>query len=71
MLFKGVEAPEVIGEEDAAAEETPAESSELVGTGNVFITTYGDRYSVVVNYNSYDVVLEDGTVVEAENYIWR
>lgn len=69
--IKGVEAPEVIGEEDAAAEETPAESSELVGTGNVFITTYGDRYSVVVNYNSYDVVLEDGTVVEAENYIWR
>lgn len=45
--------------------------TEQVSTGNVFITTYGDKHSVVVNYNSYDVVLEDGTVVEARNYLWR
>lgn len=32
---------------------------------NVFATVYGDKYIVYVNYNSYDVTLEDGTSISA------
>ena len=31
--------------------------------------TYATGAEVTVNYNLYDVTLEDGTVIEAENYL--
>lgn len=47
-----------------------------VATGNetsgVFATTYGNNVKTFfVNYNSYDVALEDGNVIPAKSYIWR
>lgn len=41
---------------------------ECLGDG-VYRTTYATGAEVTVNYNLYDVTLEDGTVIEAENYL--
>ena len=35
----------------------------------MYRTTYATGAEVTVNYNLYDVTLEDGTVIEAENYL--
>ena len=38
----------------------------------VYATTYGNNVrTFFVNYNSFDVTLEDGTVVPAKDYTWR
>lgn len=48
-------------------------TSEITGheclADGVYRTTYATGAEVTVNYNLYDVTLEDGTVMEAENYL--
>ena len=49
---------------------TDAETGKTVS--GVYATTYGNNVKTFfVNYNSFDVTLEDGTVVPAKNYTWR
>lgn len=41
----------------------------VAAKGGVFATTYGDKKVVIVNYNAFDVELEDRTVVKAGAYL--
>lgn len=40
-------------------------------TDNVFMTTFENGVQVLVNYNSYNIELEDRTVVEAQSFVYR
>ena len=44
-------------------------SVEKVDIGGVYATTYGNSVKFIVNYNDFDVELEDGTQVSAKGYV--
>ena len=61
-VYEGAKAAlEAIGSGEITGHRTLAEG--------VYETTYASGKTVLVNYNLYDVTLEDETVLEAESYI--
>ena len=40
-------------------------------TENVFMTTFENGVQVIVNYNAYNIELEDRTVIEANSFVYR
>lgn len=50
---------------------TASASFRRTQTDNVFMTTFENGVQVIVNYNAYNVELEDRTVIEANSFIYR
>ena len=54
--------------EGDAAGDVVVVDKRISSDGGVFATTYGNKKVVIVNYNPFDVELNDGTIVKAVSY---